>query len=186
MSPKQLAAMALAAAALTVAGCGGSKNNSTTTTSAATATTPAQSTSATNTTAAASGEPIKISTGTPLARSTWIRKGDAICARANSRLSTTTAKTVQDFARLLPQSAGYEREEATQLAKLTPPHGMEADYQQLVTDLQRFSEYSSKAGEYAARNKWQEALPIATAGNKSQEQLIRIAKHDGFKVCSIP
>jgi hypothetical protein len=184
MSAKQLAAMAFAAAALTVAGCGGSSKTGSTTTSAAVK--PAQSTTATQTSPVGSGEEIKVSSGKPLRRAVWIAKGDAICQRTQTMLSTTTAKTTQDFARLLPQAAGYERTEATELAKLVPPTAMIADWRQIIGDLQKVSEFSLKAAQYAQVNNWSAAVPVATAGNKIATELVVIAKRDGFKVCSVP
>lgn len=181
MSAKQLAAMTFAAAALIVAGCGGSSKTGSITTSVA-----AQSGTATQTSPVGSGEEIKVSSGKPLRRAVWIAKGDAICQRANAALSTTTAKTSQDFARLLPQAAGYERTEATELAKLIPPTAMVADWQHIIGGLQKFSEFSLKAAQYAQVRNWSAAVPVATAGDKAQAELVAVAKRDGFKVCSVP
>ena len=183
MSAKQLAAMALAGAVLTAVGCGSSSKTGSTTSAAVL---PAQSSTAAQTSTTGSIEEIKVSTGKPLSRAVWIAKADAICGRANVKLSSTTAKTTQDFARLLPQAAGYERIEATELAKLVPPHGREGDWQQIVSALQKFSELSLKAGEYAQVNNWKAATPVAVAGNKAQLEMVAIAKRDGFKVCSTP
>lgn len=183
MSAKQLAVIGLAAAALTATGCGGSskKNAASTTASVVTSATTAAQTKPSST-----GAEIKISSGKPLSRAAWISKGDTICGRVNVKLSTTSAHTQQDYARLLPQSAAYERQEAVELSKLVPPARMRADWQQVVTDLQKFSELSIRTGEYAAVNKFQSAMPIARAGNKAQEEMVLVAKRDGFKVCSLP
>lgn len=170
----------LAATIVAAAGCGGSSK--TTTTAAVVKATPTTTTQ----TKPAVSEEIKVSTGKPLATTAWIAKGDAICRSANAKLSTTTAKTQQDFARLLPQAAGYERAEATELSKLVPPPGKAGDWQQMLTDMIKFSALSLKAGEYAQVNNFPAAIPIATAGNKAQLELITIAKDDGFKVCSLP
>ena len=184
MSPKQLAAMAVAAAALTAAGCGSSKSSHTTgTTTAAQTTTTATPAPAP---VPANGQEIKVASGTPLSHATLISKGDAICTRANAKLSTSTARTQEDFARLLPQSASYERTEASELSKLVPPSSLAPDWQHIITDLQKFSELSSRAGEYAAVKNFQAALPLAVAGNKAQQDMVTIAKRDGFKVCSVP
>lgn len=183
MSAKQLAAIGLAAAALTATGCGGSSKNTTTSTTASVVT---SATTAAQTKPSTTGAEIKVSSGKPLPRAVWISKGDAICGRVNVKLSTTSAQTQQDFARLLPQSAAYERQEAVELSKLVPPATMRADWQQVVTDLQKFSELSIKAGEYAAVNNFELARPIAKAGNRAQEDMVLVAKRDGFKVCSLP
>jgi hypothetical protein len=184
MSVKQLGAAALAAIALITAGCGSSSKGGETT-NASTSTAAGQTTAANQGSSTPAAE-IKVSAGTPLSRTAWIARADGICAHANTLLSTTTAKTTQDFARLLPQAAGYERTEAVELAKLVPPHGLAGDWQQIVTSLQKFSELSLKAAGYAQANNWQQATPVARAGNKAQEEMVAIAKHDGFKVCSMP
>lgn len=180
-SNKLVAALLAATTVASAAGCGGSSK---TTTTNSVAVKPA-STEAAQTKPAVTEE-LKVSTGKPLTTRDWIAKGDAICGQANAKLSSTTAKTQQDYARLLPQAAGYERAEATELSKLVPPRGKTSDWQQILTDLVKFSEFSLKAGEYAQVNNFQAAIPIATAGNKAQLELITIAKNDGFKVCSLP
>lgn len=182
MSTKQLAAVMLAAAALTAAGCGGSEKAATGSSAGQTA----QSTSAVRTTPVASSEEIKVSSGKPLSRSAWIAKGDAICRRTNVKLSTTTATSNQDYARLLPQAAGYERAEATELAKLVPPPSRAADWQHIITNLQKFSEISVKVGEYAKVENLRAARPVVAAGEKDEQEILVIAKRDGFKVCSLP
>jgi hypothetical protein len=108
-----------------------------------------------------------------------------ICGRTNVELSSTTANNEQDFARLLPQAAGYERAEARELSKLVPPPAMASDWAQIVEGFQKFSELSARAAEYARVNNFKEAIPIAQAGNTVQKQLTAIAKRDGFKVCSL-
>jgi hypothetical protein len=179
----QFAALALAATTL-VSGCGGSSKTGSTSTAAANTTTATTASAAT--TPAPTVTTITIATGTPLARSVWISKGDAICASANTKLNSTTVRSTQDFARLLPQAAAYDHTEATELSKLVPPTAMASDWVQIVTELQKFSELSAKAGEYARVNNLSAAKPVTQAGNTAQRQLVAIAKRDGFKVCSIP
>lgn len=178
-----LAALALAAAMFSASGCGSSSKTESTTTSAAT---PQSTTTAPTVPAPTSREEVKVQAGKPLSRAAWIAQGDAICSRANIKLSSTTAKTQQDFARLLPQAAAYERAEATELSKLVPPTATASDWQQVVVGIQKFGEFSARAGEYARVNNFNAALPIATAGNNAQRQFTAIAKRDGFKVCSLP
>jgi hypothetical protein len=181
MSSTKLAALTLAATAFAASGCGGSSKSGT---SATTAT----STAAASTTAQtpATSEEIKVVSGTPLSKAVWIKKGDAICAKANAKLDSTTAKTQQDFARLLPQTAAYERAEATELSKLVPPDAQLDDWQRIIVSLQKFSDFSLKAGEYAQVKNFQAASPVIVAANSEQQQLVALAKRDGFKACSIP
>jgi hypothetical protein len=175
----QLAALALAATALVASGCGESSKTESATTAAVT-TTAAAITPAPTTT------PITVGTGKPLKRMVWIAKGDSICTRANTKLSSTTAKTTQDFARLLPQAAAYERAEATELSKLVPPADMANDWAQIVAGIQKFSEFSDKAAEYARVDNVNEAAPVFSAMNKIQQEFTTLAKRDGFKECANP
>jgi hypothetical protein len=177
-----VATLAVAMTLVTLSACGStSKTSSNTAAPSATTASSDQPVSA-----PASSEEIRIDTGKPLSRSAWIAKADAICLRTNIKLSSTTARTQQDFARLLPQAAAYERAEATELSKLVPPPSMARDWQQIVIGIQKFGEFSARAGEYARVNNFSAALPIATAGNNAQREFVAIAKQDGFKVCSLP
>jgi hypothetical protein len=177
-------AVAVCAAAFVATGCGSSKasSNAGSTTAAHTATTTAQAPAS----PASRQVEISVVSGKPLSRAALIARGDAVCSVANAKLSTSTARTQEDFARMLPQSSSYERTEAVELSKLVPPSSMAADWQHIITDLQKFSELSARAGEYAAVKDFPAALPIAISGNKTQRDMVAIAKQDGFKVCSIP
>lgn len=179
MSVSRVAVMALTTA-IFVAGCGNASKTSNSTTQSSPPKTVAQTTTPSSTTE------IKVSKGTPLSHAAWVARGDAICRRANEALSSTTAKSVRDFARLLPQAAAYERTEATELSKLVPPAKRAAEWQRAIGQLQKFSELSARAGEYAQANKFEEATPIAQAGNRAQIHFVAITKHEGFKVCTIP
>jgi hypothetical protein len=177
-----IATLAVASTLVALSACG-----STTKTSSNTAASSAATTSASNTVSTpVSSEEIRIDSGKPLSRAAWIAKADAVCLRTNIKLSSTTAKTQHDFARLLPQAAAYERAEATELSKLVPPPSMARDWQQIIIGIQKFGEFSARAGEYARVNNFSAALPIATAGNNAQREFTAIAKQDGFKVCSLP
>jgi hypothetical protein len=162
---------------LVAAGCGGSsKTNSTTTTSV---TTTASVPTSTSTTAS-----ITPATGKPLTSSEWIAKGDSICTRANTKLNATTIKTSQDFARILPQAAVYDHNEAAELSKLVPPTAMTTNWAQIIAGIQKFSEYSAKAGEYAKANNIKATTTTLITANKVQAEFAAAAKRDGFKVCS--
>jgi hypothetical protein len=182
MLPMQLAAFGLVAAALVVAGCGKSSKAESTATTATAASTPTATTAPTTT--AANVTHIKVRSGTPLPRTTWIRRGDAICARTNVKLNSTTVKTPQDFARLLPQAAAYDHAEAVELSKLVPPTAMASDWTQVVVGIEKFGELDEKAAEHVLTN-YHLATPILIAANAVQKQWTTIAKRDGFKVCSI-
>lgn len=172
--------LVLAAGSLAVGGCGGSSTPRSASGSTARSAAPSPATRAT------AGEEIKLRSGRPLSRAAWIAKGDSICTRANVKLSSTTAKGTQDLARLLPQAAAYEHIEALELSKLVPPSGATGDWQQIVNDLQKYSEFSIRVGEYARVNNLQAAKPIAHAAEETQRALVAIAKRDGFSACATP
>lgn len=176
----QLAALFLVATTLVTSGCGGSSETKSGTTAAAD-TTPA--TAARPSQASATTE-IVVATGKSLTRAEWVAKGDAICASTNTKRHSTTARTTNDLTRLLPQAAGYERIEATELSKLVPPTSMRSDWIQIVSGIQKFSEYSIKVSEYTQAHNFSAAAPVVVAGTTIERQLTAIAKRDGFKKCS--
>jgi hypothetical protein len=178
----QLAALTLAAIAFAVSGCGGSSKSKSTVTAAATTST--QSTTAATPTTIAAGKEIKIKSGPPLPRAVWIAKGDAICASASAKINSVKATTTQDFARLFPQAAAYEHIEAIEMSKLVPPTANANDWAQMITGVQKFSEYSIKLGGYARENKLTIQQPLLALANATQKQVALIAKRDGFKICS--
>jgi hypothetical protein len=179
-----LAAVALAATTLAATGCGGSsKTASSTSTAAASTTAPA--TTAQTAAAVATGEPIKLRSGQPLSRTEWIAKGDAICTITNKKLDASTVRTLKDWQRVLPQGAGWERTEATELSKIVPPVAFASDWRQIVTGFQRFSELTAKVAQYALANNLKAAQPVTAAGEAMHERTANLAKHYGFKECSI-
>jgi hypothetical protein len=175
-----LAALALATTTLATSGCGGSSKTDAPTTAAVT------TTSSATTAAATTGEPITIASGKPLSRSTWIAKGDKICTRANVKLDSTIIRTKQDFARVLPQAASYDHIEAVELSKLVPPAALADDWKQVVNGFQKFGEETAVGGERAQNNELDVAQSIFITARATQERFTKIAKRDGFKVCSGP
>ncbi len=175
----QIVALALVATTFVASGCGGSSKAAST----AVSTTVAQTSVSTTTTAPATT--IKISSGRPLSRSTWIAKAETICGRTNTELDTIRIKTEQQFASLLPQAAAYDHAEATELSKLVPPTTMADDWRQIVTDFQKFGEYTQVVANYALADNLTGARSIYVKGKRTHEQATRIAKHDGFKECSL-
>jgi hypothetical protein len=132
------------------------------------------------------GAGIPIHAGRPLARTAWISRGDAICTRIHAKLSSTTVKSAEDSARLLPQAAAYDHLEATELSQLVPPVGKETDWQTIVNGIQKISELAMRSAEYAQTKNYQAAEPIAVQANAVQHRYAAIAKRDGFKECSFP
>ncbi|MGA9874414.1 MAG: hypothetical protein WBQ21_01230 [Solirubrobacteraceae bacterium] len=185
MLQTQLFALALAATALAVSGCGGSsKAGSTTTVATApvTTTTPATTTSADTpapTTAAA-----KVATGKPLTRAKLIAQGDAICARANTKLSAVSIASYKEFPRVLPQVALYNTIELKELSKLVPPASLTSDWARIISSDQLYSEYINRIANYAQANNYSSATPLIHTAESIHKQLTEVAKRAGFKHCS--
>lgn len=174
-----LAALALAVTTLAASGCGeSSKTGSATTAAAAAATTATTATPPTTTTS------VKPASGKSLTRTQLIAKGDAICARAHTKLSAMSASTQKEFARLLPQAAIYDNTESNELSELVPPASMAHDWAQIISSAHLYGEYISRVADYARANNFRSATPLLHASENVQKQLIAVATHDGFKHCS--
>jgi hypothetical protein len=93
-------------------------------------------------------------------------------------------RTRQDYVRLLPQAAAYDRAEVAELRKLVPPTSDRADWLQIVNGLQKFSEYSSKVGEELGLNDVAVAQTYLLAGSTTRADVAAIATRDGFKECA--
>lgn len=171
MSRTRIAATALCASALIVSGCGSSTKSSSQTTSAAT---PAASTST------GAGEPSHPS-GT-LTRAQLISKGDEICYRLNARRQSTSIGHTQDYERVVPQLSAYEIQGATELSLLTPPPPMAHAWQEIVTDSRVIAEVTGHFRHYGASHKEQHPYDVMI-GN-AINQLVAVAKREGFKECS--
>jgi hypothetical protein len=182
-----LAALTLTASALVASGCGSSSksestNASTGTTAATTATTTAATTPSSTTPSTITS--IKVASGKPLTSAQWIVKGDAICARLVTQISGTTARTQQQLAQALTQSAVYERAELARLAKLVPPSTKHQDWQEFLTGLDETAANSITLAGVAQTNKLNLHSPLVTKAQAIQGHMSIIAKHDGFKHCS--
>ncbi len=164
----QLAAFTIVATALVACGCGSSKT-ATTRTTASVDTVPV---------------PVSLATGKPLTRAQLIVRGDAICANTNLRTGTLSAKTGSESLRTLPQVVIYYRAEVQSLGKLVPPASMAHDWRQIVTDIQRYSEYTNTAVRYAKENNFGAARLHYKNAITLLEQWPAIAGRDGFKQCS--
>jgi hypothetical protein len=176
----QLAALALTASALIASGCGGSSKTTTTTAATtATATTTAATTPSTTTAT------VKIATGTPLPRAKWIAEGDAICERAKAKTSAQKVQAISDFARVYPLVALYNKTEATELAKLVPPTAMSHDWAQIINALELHARYVSEVARYVGEGNEKSAGQPYHLSTVVLEQMLKTAKRDGFKQCSI-
>ncbi len=184
MSPKQLAALVLAATALTAAGCGSSSKSqsSTTATNTTAASTAAATTTAPSPTTTTTS--VTIASGKPLSHAVWIAKGDAICAQMIARLGTLQIKTREDYARVLPQGAAFERAAVASMSKLVPPASKTNDWRNIVTAVQFFAENTIRTIPYFISNDAAAGHPLLVAGYKDRLKMDTIAKRDGLKDCA--
>lgn len=183
----QLATLAFAALTLAASGCGGSTKSHSSSSSASTVPTANATTSTTSTptaTADSTTVALKVATGKPLTRAQWITRGDAICARTRTQLSATTAKTLNEFARKLPEAAAYYQAELASLGRLVPPASKINDWQQFLSGTQQIVENISKLAEAAQTRQVALHEPEVDTVNKIQETITRVVKRDGFRVCS--
>jgi hypothetical protein len=176
----QLAALALAAAAVIATGCGSSKTESTTT--AASTTTPA--TTAT-TPPPANTTPAKVATGAPLTHAQWISEADAICASTAAKLSALSARTQAALALQLPQAAAYYTAESEELGKLVPPKPMAHDWTLIVSDIHLLSGYTDQAAQYI-KTTHKIGGPALAKATRLEIQELATAKRDGFNQCAKP
>jgi hypothetical protein len=181
-----LTGAAFAVVVLATTGCGNSSKTSTAT--AASATTTATTTSSTPTASTPTTttiSPVVIATGKPLTHAQWLAKGDAICARLNTQLAANGVKSLNEFARVLPEVAAYEHTELTQLVKLVPPPSQREDWQKFLNETREWAENSAKLGQSAQTTQFTLTEPLVVTTRKLHERLARVAKREGFKECSL-
>lgn len=175
MSPKHLAALALAGTALAAAGCGSSTKDSTTT--AATVATTAASTTAPAT-------KNLVAAGTPLSRAQLIAAGDKICAHANALHAANLIKSNAQFVPAFLQAAAYDRAEFNELQQLVPPTAMAKAWQQVLVDLQTAAQDTTTVVGYVQKKETKSARSFYDALTAARQKAAKIAHHYGFIACS--
>jgi hypothetical protein len=186
----QLMTLGIAVSALAVAGCGGSsKTGSTASVAAATTTAAATATTTTATTTAApptvTATTVKVATGKPLTVTTLIAKGDAICARTNTKISTISVKSEADFKRVLPQVAIYNSIESNELDKLVPPASLASDWARIINAAHLYSTYVNRIASDAQTSSYASTSgPLIQTAESVHRQMASMARHDGFKHCA--
>ncbi len=184
----QLMTLGIAVSALAVAGCGGSSKTGSTA-SVADATTTAATTATTATTTAApptvTATTVKVATGKPLTVTTLIAKGDAICARTNTKISTISVKSEADFKRVLPQVAIYNSIESNELDKLVPPASLASDWARIINAAHLYSTYVNRIASDAQTSSYASTSgPLIQTAESVHRQMASMARHDGFKHCA--
>lgn len=176
-----LAALALAAITLVVAGCGGSSKTESATTAAAVTTPTTTTTPAIPPVATTS---VKLATGTPLTRARLIAKAEAICEREHNKLLTVSLRSQSDYAREVPQVAIYDSIELHELSKLVPPASMDKPWVQVLSLDQLFSEYINRIANYAQAKNYSSVVSVLKVAEQVRKQLFALTKRDGIKNCS--
>ena len=171
MPHTRIAALALATATLAASGCGGS------TKTASSGTQPSG-------TSQPSGGAEPAAQTKPLARAELIAQADAICHRVIVKLEASKLKSVQDYARVFPPLAVYERAAFIELGKLVPPASMASTWEQIVAYTTQLANSTAQAGEDAVTNKLKAAVPAEAMFEHAQKNLAVVASHAGFKDCS--
>ena len=139
MSHRRIAALALAAAMLTVSGCGGSAKSTSSAASTQTSTqTPAQVPSQVTTPQL----PAPTTHSAPLTRAHLAAQVNAICRRTSSKRDQFVAKSQVELASLLPVVASYQRKMYAELVNLSPPASLASDWKQFVAKARTLAESS--------------------------------------------
>lgn len=121
----------------------------------------------------------------PLTRAELMVKANAICKRVNVQVSTANKKasTEQDIARIAPRLAAFEQASLTELSKLVPPSDLANDWKTIIAGGQTLAENTAKLGEYAKAKNIKGAQTLVISSEKVQQQIVSIAKRDGFVEC---
>lgn len=126
-----------------------------------------------------------------LSRRELIAKADPICRRANTAVDSAKFD-LQNLAQRAPGIAAAQLQASAELAKLTPPSSMSADWKVIVDGLRRSGAGIQKAGEVAkstgsnvkaltASKAFNEGASEFTRGREASE---RTADRNGFSDCA--
>lgn len=123
------------------------------------------------------------SSSKPLTRAELTAKADAICKTVAAKLSSKSANTRQEIARVAGELASFEQTALTNLSKLVPPAELESDWKRFITEAQTLAENTAKLGEYAKTNNLKAAKSLITSSEATQKRMVAIAKRDGLTAC---
>jgi hypothetical protein len=99
-------------------------------------------------------------------------------------LSTSSALTQAEIARLLPQATLYEQAALAQFASLVPPAAHAGDWSELLADLEHWSASSAQMGVEARSNKYQLNARMLKATINYERAFARIAERDALAQCA--
>lgn len=179
-------ALMVGAAALVASGCGGSSKTSPASRTASRSVPPTKVSATMQTEPQIPTSGIPLASGRPLSKAEWIKRGEAICTRSNTRAAAITATQPREYATALPQIALYVRLEARELSKLVPPTPKAHDWARYVDGLWLASQYAVEAAnKLKAKATFQTARSALIRANSLHEEIDKIAKRDGFTECAV-
>lgn len=120
----------------------------------------------------------------PLTRAELIAKADVICKQVNDKLKSQTINSRQELVHAVTRIASTEQAALAELSKLVPPAGLADDWKTIIAGAQTLADNTAKLGEYAKANRLNAAKSLIASSQKVQQQMLAIAKRDGFKYCS--
>jgi hypothetical protein len=164
----RFAALALILTTFAASGCGGSK----TTSSASKTTSPAYQTASTS-----------APTG-PLTHAEAIARTNAICARLLAKLEASVVRTSQDFLRIMPQLASYERSVAAELRRLTPPASLVHSWRQVILSIETLADNTVKGIRYAKSGNTKAGKALLLSNVKTRKPMLEAAGRAGFTQCA--
>ena len=84
----------------------------------------------------------------------------------------------------MPALAAFEHHAADELAHLTPPVGLKADYGQLVIGAQALASQSARYGEYARTDNVAGEGRVLHSAAIAQARMARVVRRHRLKACS--
>lgn len=121
----------------------------------------------------------------PLTRSELIARGDVICKRLQTNLSSTSIKDEEELIRFLPRVVAYQRQAFDELSHLTPPGDMAGDWKTILAGAKTLADISSKIAEAAKAKDTATYRALFAESSKVQQHVVTVAGRDGFKWCSV-
>jgi hypothetical protein len=168
-----LSTFALAAVALSAAGCGGGSST------AATGNVAASSPSAaTGKNAQASGA---------LSKPQLVAQADAVCKRLNTELARVQAKseTAQEALRVVPRNIALERRALAELNGLRPAPSLAKGWAQIIADRKVLVDELAKLLDDASKGDKAGIRKLAQSKQLAHTTLNQAAKAQGFKDCGV-
>lgn len=185
MTHIRLAAFALVAITITIAGCGGGSSN---TSSVANGVSSKTSSTATVDSRSSAAQALSDGGyGKALSNSELIAKADAVCTRFNVAAAAArhvTIHTMQDVVNAAQKQAAIERTAVAELSKLTPPATLAHDWEQILSIRRLLIEEFNEIVTYARENNPGGVDSVLKAGSGVEAQMHTTAKRDGLISCA--